>query len=153
MPMSVLAFVETQISRMKPSTVSRWDELRYCRLNRYPLGSVPVSNFFSAGNPNTAAFHGLPPGPHSGVDTDPDAHVASGSIDGRARNALTLGLLSLILGVLTGVPAIWVGRKALVHINAANGTLRGRWAAWTGIVLGCLGVAITIGVWMYLHQH
>jgi hypothetical protein len=105
------------------------------------------------GNPNTAASRDLPPGPHAGVDTDPDIHVAPDSIDSRARNALTLGLLSLVLGVLTGIPAIWVGRKALLHINAADGALRGRWAAWTGIALGCLGVVITIGVWVYLHQN
>jgi hypothetical protein len=87
------------------------------------------------------------------VDTDPDAQRASDSIDTRARNALTLGLLSLLLGVLTGIPAVWVGRKALKHINAADGALRGRWAAWTGIVLGCVGVAITIAAWIYFHQH
>jgi hypothetical protein len=87
------------------------------------------------------------------LDTDPDTQFAPDSIDSRARNALTLGLLSLLLGFLTGIPAIWVGWKALAHINAADGALRGRWAAWTGIVLGCLGVAITIAVWIYLHQH
>jgi len=87
------------------------------------------------------------------VDTDPDGRRVPDSIDSRARNALTLGLLSLLCGVLTGVPAIWVGGKALRHIDAAHGALRGRWAAWTGIALGCLGVAITIGVWIYLHQH
>jgi hypothetical protein len=87
------------------------------------------------------------------VDTDPDIHVAPNSIDGRARNALTLGLLSLVLGVLTGIPAIWVGRKALQHLNAADGALRGRGAAWTGIALGCLGVALTVGVWIILHQN
>ena len=107
---------------------------------------------FSSGNPESAAFRDLPPGPHRGVDTDPDTHAAPDSIDIRARNALTLGLLSLVLGVLTGVPAIWVGRKALIHINAADGTLKGRWAAWTGIALGCLGVALTVAVWSYLHQ-
>jgi hypothetical protein len=111
-----------------------------------------VSNF-SAGNPNTGAFRDFSPGPHSGVDASADTAVASDSIDSRARNALTLGLLSLVLGVLTGVPAIWVGRKALRHINAADGDLRGRWAAWTGIVLGCLGVVVTLAVWIYLHQH
>lgn len=104
------------------------------------------------GNPNTGAFRDYPPGPHSGVDSDPDAHRAPHSIDTRARNALTLGVLSLLLGVLTGIPAIWVGRNALQHINAADGALRGRWAAWTGIALGCLGAAITIGLWLYLHQ-
>ena len=105
------------------------------------------------GNPNTGPFRDYPPGPHSGVDTDPDAHQAPGSIDTRARNALTLGVLSLLLGVLAGVPAIWVGRTALHHIKASDGALEGRWAAWTGIALGCLGIAITIGVWFYLHQH
>jgi hypothetical protein len=104
------------------------------------------------GNPNTGPFRDFPPGPHSGVETDPDAQRAPDSIDTRARNALTLGVLSLLLGVVTGIPAIWVGRKALQHINASDGALRGRWAAWTGIALGCLGVAITIGVWTYLHQ-
>jgi hypothetical protein len=111
-----------------------------------------VSNF-TAGNPNTGAFRNFPPGPHSGVDADPDIQFASDSIDSRARNALTLGLLSLLLGVLTGIPAIWVGRKALSHINTADGALRGRWAAWTGIVLGCVGVVVTIAAWSYLHQH
>jgi hypothetical protein len=104
-------------------------------------------------NPNTAPFRDLPPGPHPGVDTDPDAQRAPDSIDTRARNALTLGVLSLLLGVLTGIPAIWVGRNALHHINAADGALRGRWAAWTGIALGCLGVVITVGVWFYFHQN
>ena len=105
------------------------------------------------GNPNTGPFRDFPPGPHAGLDTDPDAQTASVSIDSRARNALTLGLLSMVLGIVTGIPAIWVGLQALRHINAADGAVRGRWAAWTGIVLGCLGVAITIGVWIYLHQH
>jgi hypothetical protein len=105
------------------------------------------------GNPNTGAFRHYDAGPHSGVDPDPGARAVSDSIDTRARNALTLGLLSLLLGVLTGIPAIWVARKALRHINAADGALRGRWAAWTAIALGCLSVALTIAAWLYLHQH
>ena len=104
------------------------------------------------GAPGNGGFTAFPPGPHSGLDPDSRTHVASDSIDTRARNALTLGVLSLVLGVLTGIPAIWAGRKALQHIQASDGALRGRWAAWTGIALGCLGVAITIGVWTYLHQ-
>jgi hypothetical protein len=111
-----------------------------------------MSNF-SAGNPNTNVFRDFSPGPHTGADTDPEARVAPDSIDSRARNALTLGLLSLVLGVLTGIPAIWVGRKALVHIATADGALEGRWAAWTGIVLGCVGVALTVGAWLYLHNN
>jgi len=53
---------------------------------------------------------------------------------------------------LTGIPAIWYGQKALRRINAADGTVRGRWAAWTGIVLGLVGVALTVGIWTYLHN-
>jgi len=109
-----------------------------------------VSNYFQT--PGNEGFRDYSPGPHSGVDTDPDAHVVSDSLDSRARMALTLGLISLVFGVLTGIPAIWVGQRALRHINAADGTLKGRWAAWTGIVLGCVSVAITIGVWAYFHQ-
>lgn len=110
-------------------------------------------SIFTSGDPNTGAFRDLPPGPHSGVDVDPDSQVAPDSIDSRARNALTLGLISLLLGVLAGIPAIWVGRKALLHLDAAEGALRGRWAAWTGIALGCLSVVTTLGLWLYLHQH
>jgi hypothetical protein len=109
-------------------------------------------SIFPGGNPNTGVFRDFSPGPHAGLDTDPDAQVAPDSIDSRARAALTLGVLGLLFGVLTGVPAIWVGRKALLHLDAAEGALKGRWAAWTGIVLGCLSVVTTIAVWTYLHQ-
>jgi len=105
------------------------------------------------GNPNTGAFRDLPPGPHSGLDPDPHAQVAADSMDSRARTALTLGLLSLLFSIVTGIPAIWVGRQALLHIDAAEGGLKGRWAAWTGIVLGCLSVVILVAAWIYLHQH
>ena len=110
-----------------------------------------MSNF-AAGNPNTQAFRDFPPGPHAGLDPDAATQVAPDSMDSRARTALTLGLFSLLFGVLTGIPAIWVGRTALLRIHAAEGALRGRWAAWTGIVLGLLSVAATVAVWLYLHQ-
>jgi hypothetical protein len=104
-------------------------------------------------NPGTATFRSYSPGPHSRLATDTDAHVAPDSIDSRARSALTLGLLSLVLGVLTGIPAVWVGGNALAHISAADGALHGRWAAWGGIVLGMVGVALTVGLWTYLHNN
>jgi hypothetical protein len=71
--------------------------------------------------------------------------VAPDSTDTRARTALTLGLLRFLFSVL--------GRKALKDVNAAEGALRGRWAAWTGIVHGCLSVAVLIMGWTYLRQH
>ena len=101
---------------------------------------------FPTGNPNTGAFRDLPPGPHAGVETDPNAHVASDAMDRCAQAALILGLLSLILNVVTGVPAIWFGRRALQRIDAGTG--KGRWAAWTGIGLGILSVVV-FGVWLY----
>jgi hypothetical protein len=109
-----------------------------------------VSNFFQT--PGNAGFRDYSPGPHAGVDTDPDAQIAAGSIDSRARNALVLGVLSLVLGVLTGIPAVWVGCRALLHLDAAGGAARGRWAAWTGIGLGCLGIVLTVVAWLVLHQ-
>jgi hypothetical protein len=108
---------------------------------------------FANGNPVTVPFRDFPPGPHGGVDTDPDAHVAPDSIDSRARTALSLGLLSFLFAFVTGIPAIWYGRKALLHISASEGILKGRWAAWTGIGLGCLSVVATVAVWFYLHQN
>jgi hypothetical protein len=106
---------------------------------------------FPTGNPGNAAFRSYSPGPHSGVSTEPDAYVASDALDSRARSALTLGLLSLLFSIVTGIPAIWIGRKALRHIAAADGALKGRWAAWTGIALGCLSVVVLIAVFSYLH--
>jgi hypothetical protein len=103
-------------------------------------------------NPNTPAFRSYSPGTHAGVDPDENAHAAPDSIDTRARNALTLGVLSLVLSVLTGIPAIWYGRQALRHIDASDGALKGRWAAWTGIALGLLSVVTLIGGWTYLHN-
>ena len=109
-------------------------------------------SYFAAGNPNTQPFRDFPPGPHAGLDPDAATQVAPDAMDGRARTALTLGLLSLLFGVLTGIPAVWVGRKALLRISAAEGARRGRWAAWTGIQLGCLSVVVTLAAWLYLHE-
>lgn len=107
---------------------------------------------FSNSNPGTSGFRSYSPGPHSGVELD-DAQVAPDEIDSRARSALTLGVLSLVLGVLTGIPAIWFGRASLARIDAAHGELRGRGYAWAGIALGCVGVVLTVGAWLYLHTH
>ena len=111
-----------------------------------------MSNFPNS-NPNTPAFRDFSPGPHSGLDPDQEPRLAPSSFDSRARSALTLGLVSLLLSVLTGIPAIWVGRKALRRIDESDGALRGTWAAWTGIALGCLSVVTLLTGWYYLHTH
>jgi Domain of unknown function (DUF4190) len=104
------------------------------------------------GTPGNGGFTLFPPGPHSGID--PNTRLAgSDSMDSRARTALSLGLLSFLFAFVTGIPAIWYGRKALLHISASEVALKGRWAAWTGIVLGSLSVVATLAVWFYLHQN
>jgi hypothetical protein len=58
----------------------------------------------------------------------------------RAKNSLLLGLSSILCcGFLTGIPAIWIGLRALRDIDASNGRLRGRRSAMAGIVLGVIG--------------
>ena len=111
-------------------------------------------SIFGNNNPVTSSFRDYSPGPHAGVDSDPDSQVAPDTTDSRARNALTLGILSLFFGFLTGIPAIWVGRKALRHLDdiGAGGAARSRRMAWAGIVLGCVGVAATVALWVYLRQ-
>ena len=104
-----------------------------------------------AGGPNEV-FRDYSPGPPTGAPADHDL-VAPDSMESRARSALTLGLLSIPLSVVTGIPAIWVGRRALQHIDAAEGDLKGRWAAWTGIALGILSVVVAVVVFVYLHEH
>ena len=94
------------------------------------------------GDPGTAGFQaGYSPGPLPGLSTSPDDKYAPGTIDSRARNAFILGLLAIPLSIVTGIPAIVVGAHALRRIKASDGTLKGRAAAWCGIVLGCLSVA------------
>ncbi|WP_191907859.1 DUF4190 domain-containing protein [Nocardioides cynanchi] len=108
---------------------------------------------FYGGNSGNEVFRDFSPGPHGGLDTDPDAVGAPDDIDKGAKAALILGLLSLVLGIVTGLPAIWVGRKSLQHIAASEGDLRGRRLASTGMGLGCVGIILTGVVWVYLHQH
>lgn len=110
-----------------------------------------MSEFFGGGAGNEV-FRDYSPGPHAGLDTDPRAAPAPDQIDKRAKAAVVLGLLSLVLGFVTGLPAIWVGRKSLQHIAASEGDLRGRRLAFTGMGLGCVGIILTTLAWVYLHQ-
>jgi hypothetical protein len=81
--------------------------------------------------------------PHEPSPSDP---LFVGLTYSRAKNAFWLGLSSLVcLGLLTGIPAIYVGSKALTEIEASNGRLIGRGTAWQGIVLGVLGILWTTG--------
>jgi hypothetical protein len=108
---------------------------------------------FYGGNAGNEVFRDYSPGPHAGLDTDPRAVGAPDHIEKRAKAAMVLGLLSLVFGFVTGLPAIWVGRKSLQRIAASEGDLRGRRLAFTGMGLGCVGIILTTAAWVYLHQH
>lgn len=72
----------------------------------------------------------------------------------RAAPALACGVLSvLLLGALTGVPAILMGRTAVREIRASDGQLGGRGQAVAGIVLGSLGCALTVVWFSYVFRH
>jgi Protein of unknown function (DUF1559) len=55
-----------------------------------------------------------------------------------------LGALSPALLFLTGVPALWMGVRALRLINGSDGRLRGRRLAVVGMVLGGFGCAAAV---------
>jgi hypothetical protein len=113
---------------------------------------VAVSGYFG-GNAGNEVFRDFSPGPRSGVDPDPHTTVAPDQIDKRAKAALVLGVLSFVFGFVTGLPALWVGRKSLQHVAASHGELRGRRMAASGMVLGVVGIVFTSAAWVYLHQH
>jgi hypothetical protein len=90
-------------------------------------------------------------GPPSGVPTSPYDAYPAGKSYFRARNALILGLLGIFpFGIVTGIPAVLVGVRALRHIEASEGALKGRGIAWCGIALGCLSVALAVVFYLLL---
>lgn len=60
----------------------------------------------------------------------------------KATTSLVLGIVSLVAcGLLTGIPAIIIGRQAKAEIQASNGRLGGEGNATAGLVLGIIGTA------------
>ena len=55
-----------------------------------------------------------------------------------------LGLASLFLLVLTGIPAMVLGLRGLRAVNASDGRLLGRRLAVAGLALGGLGTLLTV---------
>jgi hypothetical protein len=100
-----------------------------------------------------ASAGGYSEGPPGGLPTSPGDRYAAGTIDSRARNAAILGILGIFpLSILSGIPAIIVGAHALQRIDASDGTLRGRAAAWCGIVLGCLSFVVLALIFYSAHR-
>jgi hypothetical protein len=64
-------------------------------------------------------------------------------VSGRAIASLVLGLSSLLLGCLMGIPAAILGFSALNDIRRSNGRVVGRGMALSGLILGCVMTCVT----------
>ncbi len=73
------------------------------------------------------------------IADDPEPIATSG----KAKASLAVGAC-VFLGVVSGAPAVLLGRAALKEIDQSKGTLRGRGTAIAGIVLGVFGCLVTI---------
>ena len=63
----------------------------------------------------------------------------------KATTSLVLGILSLLcFGLLTGIPAMIIGRNATKEIDASNGTIGGRGMATAGFVTGIIGTLLSV---------
>jgi Domain of unknown function (DUF4190) len=91
-----------------------------------------------------------PPGP-PGTPPSPSDRYFVGLTYSRAKNAFWLGVFSFVcFGPLTGIPAVYVGARALSDIDASGGRLTGRSWAWQGIVLGAIGSVFATGFYWYV---
>ncbi|HET8663232.1 MAG TPA: hypothetical protein VFM08_02860 [Nocardioides sp.] len=91
-----------------------------------------------------------PPGP-PGTPASPSDRYFVGLTYSRAKNAFWLGFFAVLcFGPLTGIPAVYLGGRALGDIEASGGRLKGRLSAWEGIVLGALGSLGGLGVFWLL---
>ncbi|OGR30304.1 MAG: hypothetical protein A2X83_06075 [Desulfuromonadales bacterium GWD2_54_10] len=61
----------------------------------------------------------------------------------QGKLCLSLGILSLFFGILTGVPAVISGHMALKQIKESPTILAGKGIVYTGLVLGYLAIALS----------
>ncbi len=66
---------------------------------------------------------------------------------GMATASLILGLASLCLGAVTGIPALILGVIALVQISGSKGRLSGRGKAITGMTSGLIFSFLAVGLY------
>jgi prepilin-type processing-associated H-X9-DG protein len=96
---------------------------------RIPAASAAIEPRPPRGQPRPARME-------EEYDDREDAARRPGRTSGKAKASLILGLLSLILCIFTGVPAIICGILGLRDIGRSNGRLAGTGLAITGIVFG-----------------
>ena len=91
-------------------------------------------------NPGTSGYDSYEASSQSPL---PSNRYGNGVTYSRARTAVILGLLSIVpFSIRAGIPAIFLGLRALRDIKASEGTLRGRGAAWCAVVLGVISVVV-----------
>ncbi len=74
------------------------------------------------------------------IPSPPGAPLARG-----ARGAFVLGILSVAcFHLLTGIPAVIVGYKARHRVRASGGQLAGDNLALAGIIMGAIGIILTL---------
>ena len=81
------------------------------------------------------------------------APTTTAHTDTKARASLILGILSLVLSILAGIPAIILGHTSRARIRKSAGTLKGKGMALTGLLFGYLSVIIFPILLMVLVPH
>ncbi len=77
--------------------------------------------------------------------------VAQPQTNNNAVISLILGICCYVgLGILTGIPAVLFGHKALREIDRSAGTQGGKPLAIIGLVLGYMGIVGTLAVCFFL---
>jgi hypothetical protein len=81
-----------------------------------------------------------PPGSYGGPPAGYGARTAPGAV-----GSLVLGILGLVLcGIFTAIPAVIMGNKARRLIDSSRGQYEGRGMATAGLVMGWIGIALSI---------
>lgn len=77
--------------------------------------------------------------------------IAQQQSNNNALISLILGICCYIgLGILTGIPAVIFGHKALKEIDRSGGTQSGKPLAIIGLVLGYMGIVGTLLVCLFI---
>lgn len=110
-----------------------------------PTAAGGAPGWGGAGGPGT------PGGPGAPYGYAPSGYAPYGyaprQTHPQATTAMVLGILSLVVCGLLGIPAVVIGNRVRREIQASGGRLDGESSARTGVICGWVGLALTaIGV-------
>jgi hypothetical protein len=117
----------------------------YQQQQQQPGYSQPAEGYSQpAGGYSQPQYNQAQPGYGQPVYAQP-MMVAQAPTNNNAVIALILGICCYVgFGILTGVPAVIFGHKALREINASGGTQSGKPLATIGLILGYVGIGATL---------